>query len=57
MKNNNYFDKFMNDLEQRELEFLEKRKLLQIAQEEWQVRRDLDKNYREHVAQRIRYDK
>ena len=48
MEQNNYFDKFMKDLAEREEKALD---------EMWEKRQQLDQNYREHPAHRIRYSK
>lgn len=57
MENQNYFDKFMQDLEKREQIIAEKKKQQQLAQEMWEKRQSLDRSYREHAHQRIRYEK
>jgi hypothetical protein len=50
------FDKFVQDLEKREKQKIQKQKGLQCDEEMWQ-RRELQRRYQEHVGNRIRYDK
>ena len=57
MENQNYFEKFMKDLEEREQKLIEKSKQLELAREMWEKRQSLDRSYREHAQQRIRYSK
>ena len=57
MEEKNYFDKFVQDLERREENQRQHREDLQRDEENWKQRRDLERLYREHVAQRIRYQK
>lgn len=57
MQEENYFDKFMNDLEKREEEIKKRNEALQKADEQWSQRRKLDVLYREHAASRIRCGK
>lgn len=57
MENQNYFDKFVRDLEERERRLIEKKRQLELAQEMWEKRQSLDRSYREHAHQRIRYEK
>jgi len=57
MENQNYFEKFVKDLEERQKKLLEKRTQLELAQEMWEKRQSLDRSYREHPQQRIRYNK
>ncbi len=58
MKNSeNYFDKFVEDLEKREA--LAKQRLSSSEEqlEQWQKRMALERAYREHAHERIRYKK
>lgn len=57
MEQNNYFDKFMKDLAEREEKALDAKQQIANAQEMWEKRQQLDQNYREHPAHRIRYSK
>lgn len=57
MENQNYFEKFIKDLEAREQKLIEKSKQLELAREMWEKRQSLDRSYREHAQQRIRYSK
>ena len=57
MEQNNYFDKFMKDLAEREEKELAAKQQIANAQEMWEKRQQLDQNYREHPAHRIRYSK
>lgn len=57
MKENHYYEKFMQDLEKKEALHKQHRENLQIDAEEWEKRRELERRYREHAAQRIRYQK
>ena len=50
------FDKFVQDLEKREKQKIQKQKGLQCDEEMGQ-RRELQRRYQEHVGYRIRYDK
>lgn len=53
----NYFDKFMDDLADRDRLRLEQLQKLHQANEMWQKRQELDRKYREHARQRVRYGK
>ena len=58
MKNSeNYFDKFVEDLEKREA--LAKQRLSSSEEqlEQWRKRMALERSYREHAHERIRYKK
>ena len=57
MEQNNYFDKFMKDLAEREEKALDAKQQIANAQEMWEKRQQLDQNYREHPDHRIRYSK
>ena len=57
MKDENYFDKFVEDLARREELHRERQRTLTLAQEMWEKRQQLDRQYREHPHQRIRYSK
>ena len=57
MKDENYFDKFVEDLARREELYRENRRNFALAQEMWEKRQQLDRQYREHAQQRIRYSK
>tara|TARA_R110001583_G_scaffold56962_3_gene171368 strand:- start:1136 stop:1327 length:192 start_codon:yes stop_codon:yes gene_type:complete len=57
MEQNNYFEKFMRDLAEKEQQALLAKQNLANAQEMWEKRHQLDQNYREHPAHRIRYNK
>ena len=57
MENQNYFEKFVRDLEEREQNLVEKSRELELAREMWEKRQSLDRSYREHTHQRIRYGK
>jgi mRNA-degrading endonuclease YafQ of YafQ-DinJ toxin-antitoxin module len=57
MKEENYFDKFVRDLEERVQQQKQRLNDLQNAEKAWEQRRALDRRYREHVHQRIRYNK
>ena len=57
MKEKQYYDKFMQDMEKKEALHKQHRESLQIDTEEWEKRRELERRYREHSAQRIRYQK
>tara|TARA_A100001515_G_scaffold136529_1_gene128367 strand:+ start:1181 stop:1372 length:192 start_codon:yes stop_codon:yes gene_type:complete len=52
-----YFDKFVEDLAQREERERIHKENLQRAREMWEKRQELDRKYREHSHQRIRYNK
>ena len=54
---NNYFDKFVEDLAKREEQNRAHREQLERAREMWERRQDLDRKYREHALQRIRYSR
>jgi hypothetical protein len=53
----NYFDKFVEDLAKREELRRQHNENLQRAEAEWHQRRELDRKYREHTHQRIRYQR
>jgi hypothetical protein len=53
----NYFDKFVEDLAQREERERAHREQLESAREMWERRQELDRKYREHSQQRIRYNR
>ena len=53
----NYFDKFVEDLAKREELQRQRVENLQRAEAEWHQRRELDRKYREHTHQRIRYQR
>ena len=53
----NYFDKFMKDLEQREAIERKRQSVTQQQQEYWEQRMALERSYREHAKQRVRYEK
>jgi hypothetical protein len=57
MKEENYFDKFVRDLEERVQQQKQRLSDLQNAENAWEQRRTLDRLYREHAHQRIRYNK
>jgi len=57
MKENNYFDKFMDDLVKRQIGEQERLQQLQQYEEQAELRRNLDRKYREHTQHRIRYTK
>ena len=57
MNDENYFNKFIEDLARREELHREKQHTLAMAQEMWEKRQQLDRQYREHTHQRIRYSK
>ena len=57
MKDENYFSKFVEDLAHREELERAKQHALALAQEMWEKRQQLDRQYREHTHQRIRYGK
>jgi hypothetical protein len=52
--NENYFDKFTEDLERREAAKKANLEKLQKDESAWTKRRELDKNYREHPLQRTK---
>jgi mRNA-degrading endonuclease YafQ of YafQ-DinJ toxin-antitoxin module len=54
---NNYFDKFVEDLARREEQKRDHAKQLERAKEMWERRQELDRKYREHSLQRIRYSR
>jgi hypothetical protein len=53
----NYFDKFVEDLAHREEQNRQRQQDLQRAQELWEKRQELDRKYKEHSHQRIRYNR
>ena len=56
MKNEmNYFEKFVADLEAREERQRLQNEQLEKAREMWEKRQEIEKKYREHAKQRIRY--
>ena len=58
MKNQiNYFEKFVEDLANREEQNRINKQQLEKAQEMWEKRQELDRKYREHSQQRIRYNR
>ena len=57
MEEENYFDKFVKDLEKREQQAKKQKEDLQKADEQWQQRRKLDALYREKSADRMRCGK
>ena len=57
MSENNYFDKFMDDLVKRQQLEQERMRQLQQHEEQANLRRTLDHRYREHLMHRIRYTK
>ena len=58
MKNQiNYFEKFVEDLAQREERERAQRENLERAREMWEKRQELDRKYKEHTHQRIRYNR
>lgn len=54
MEDQNYFDKFVEDLARREEAARKKRESMQREEEEWKQRRKLDALYREKTSNRIR---
>ena len=58
MKNQiKYFEKFVEDLANREEQNRINKQQLEKAQEMWEKRQELDRKYREHSQQRIRYNR
>ena len=58
MKNQtNYFEKFVEDLAKRDERERSHREQLEKAREMWEKRQELDRKYREHSLQRIRYNR
>jgi hypothetical protein len=53
----NYFDKFVQDLAHREDQHRQHQHDLQRAHDMWEKRQELDRKYKEHTQQRIRYDR
>ena len=57
MEEENYFDKFVKDLEKREDQVKKQKEDLRLAEEQWQQRRKLEELYREKASNRVRYGK
>jgi mRNA-degrading endonuclease YafQ of YafQ-DinJ toxin-antitoxin module len=57
MEQISYFEKFMRDLAEKEQKELLAKQNLARAKEMWEKRQQLDRSYREHPAQRTRYNK